>query len=157
MVVRDNHSALVSALREWSKALDGSGVTLSETLRSPAEYVYELTCAPPSSDMSSLSLGIGLDGTCGIMCGTGLFLSDLDLEPSELLELCDSVKEGRVVEERVENGGVLIYATGRLDIDGTRTLVLLGHTRSFRWIWHRLTGGLRRRTVHYRPWPKMRT
>lgn len=153
MVDRPRPFDAIEALQRWSHALANSGVRFDETIKAPAEYVFELSCVPPATDMSSLAIGLSKDGTSDITCATGLFLSDMRLQAKDLVQLCQAVAGGRVVEDRAECDGVLVSTTGHIALENGPPLVLLGHTKSFRWMWCRVTGRLRQRRLHYRPWP----
>ena len=139
MVAATAVQVAIVSLRRWLTNVQPSTAAIIEE-DSEVEFVANIR--PTNRDASPLTVRIGKsDQLFDCLAGRAVQINDLNLDTSLLLDICEAVRQGQVVEETWERNGKVMRSIGRIQLP-TRALAsqrvylprlvagrLLGYTR----------------------------
>ena len=139
----ESRDSIVRAIRQWVATLPrGSAEVTEEALA----HETVLTIKPSNPRASPIEFRVSDYGTFGLYFGKGFAFEEIPASVDHVLDICDSIRRGRLQERVwewrgrvVKTEGVLELSRGRLTDRGTRH-------------WAALLGLGTPRLIQYEPW-----
>ena len=102
----------IASIKEWYQALPEN---VADQFEQDLENEFVLTIKAKSPNASGIEFRIGKhDGKFSIAVGKGIQFDALELSDKLIIEILESVREGKVKETIIEYGGKLIRSQGVL-------------------------------------------
>jgi hypothetical protein len=143
----DSLSSVTTALRGWINGLSSDTAVLHEE-ESEFEIVFRIT--PTNSRGCPVEFRFSGYGTFGLYIGKALSIEELPCSVDYVLDICESVRRGRVKQELWEWRGKLIRAKGEVVLSENR----IYDQGSYHWLACLPIG--RHRVVQCEPWEENR-
>jgi hypothetical protein len=133
----------IRAIREWFASLSPGIARLTEQ---DLEYEHVMTLTPTNPKASPIEFRISRYGTFGLYFGKGFAFEEIPSSVELVLDVCESIRQGRVKEEIWEWRGRIVKTKGVLELTANN-LTDQGSSH-----WAALLGLGTRRQIQYEPW-----
>lgn len=143
MVKKNRHIPEVDVIKEWITKLPEKTIVLTEEVLA---YEHVVRLEPSNSKAAGVEFRFSYYNTFGLYFGIGFAVEELPTSAELVIDICESLRQGRAREEVRELCGKVIRTWGQLKLS-SKTLWDTGGSS-----WFSLIPFGTHRVVRYEPW-----